>query len=103
MHEKEIGNLTGLPPNGAAKLRSCKQIAELHARSMEEGIPLLARMEVGMHYFMCKMCRRFRRDMSILGRVVRDFDSETGVAADEALSPESRQRINAEINRHIDA
>ena len=80
-------------------MRSCKEIAELHARSAQESIPLFAQMELKLHHFICKMCRGFLRDMSIISRVVCDFDSETGVSADESLSPESRERIKAELRR----
>lgn len=82
-------------------MRSCKEIAELHARAAEERIPLMARLELTMHHWMCKMCRGFLRDMSLIQRVVRDFDSETGVSAEEKLSPESRERIQAEIQRQM--
>lgn len=83
-------------------MRSCKEIAELHARASEKKIPLRARLELTMHHWMCKMCRGFLRDMSLIRRVLRDFDSETGVSADEKLSPESRERIRAEIERQMD-
>lgn len=84
-------------------MRSCKEIAELFAKSHEEQIPLIARMELKFHHLMCKMCRGLLRDMSLIRRVVRDFDSETGVSAEETLSPESRERIKAEIRRQTDS
>jgi len=80
---------------------TCKQVTELASREMDEHVPLLDRLGLKMHLAMCRNCRRFTVQLKEMRRL---FRLETG-ADDDAmgLTDEARRRIEAELQKKLDA
>lgn len=79
---------------------TCKETSMLASRAMDERLPFADRMALRMHLAICRNCARFNQQLQEMRRL---FQAETG--ADEAiapgLTPEARQRIEAEMQKKL--
>ncbi len=81
---------------------SCKDVTRLLSDAREGGsLPLMTRMSLGMHVFMCKLCARYKKQINFLGEVFH-FHAEAEVEDMEAadsnrLPPDARERIRKAI------
>lgn len=80
---------------------TCREATELASREMDERLHLLDRLGLKMHLAICRNCRRFAVQLEEMRRL---FRLETG-ADDDALGldPDARRRIEAELQKRLDA
>ena len=80
---------------------TCREATELASREMDERLSLLDRVGLKMHLAICKNCRRFTVQLEEMRRL---FRLETGADDDAAgLAPDARRRIEAELQKKLDA
>ncbi len=80
---------------------TCREATELASRGMDEHLPLLDRLGLKMHLAICRNCRRFAVQLEEMRRL---FRRETGADDDvEGLTDEARRRIEAELQKKLDA
>ena len=61
---------------------------------MDQILPLHERMMISLHLWMCKYCRRFKKQMLLLSKAARLVEFSTGDAESTiTLSLEARERI----------
>ena len=79
---------------------NCKEVSILVSESLDHKLPLGKRVNLWIHLFMCRLCRRFRKDIKYLEKITRRFAREAEHdAADSTigLSDESRERMKRMI------
>lgn len=82
---------------------TCREATELASQKMDESLPLIDRLALQMHLAICKNCRRFAVQLEEMRRL---FRLETGADADDdavGLDPDARRRIEAELQKRLDA
>jgi hypothetical protein len=52
---------------------NCKEVTELCSQEMERALGLRERMSLGAHLMMCSGCSNFRRQMSALREISREY------------------------------
>lgn len=52
---------------------NCKEVTELCSQEMERPLGLRERMSLGAHLMMCSGCTNFRRQMSALRKISREY------------------------------
>jgi len=73
---------------------NCKQAAALISLRLEGELPLRERLLLGLHLCVCKLCRRFQRQLLFLRRVMRPYARHhVNEVAAPSLSDEARERI----------
>ena len=74
----------------------CREVSKLVSESMERQLPLRQRMELWMHFTLCRLCAGFARQVRLLRRAAQQ-DPELLVgdrsAPEATLSPAARERI----------
>jgi len=78
----------------------CRDAARLLSESMDRRLPLPERVGLRIHLVLCRLCRRYGRQLVFLRRLVDAFstitETPTTPAASE-LSPEARGRIRERL------
>ena len=73
-------------------LTSCKEAAKALAEALEHDLPLYRRFALAFHMLICSACRRYRRQVVGLNRLVRRYVREpTGPVLN--LDAATRQRL----------
>jgi predicted anti-sigma-YlaC factor YlaD len=61
---------------------NCKEVTELCSQELERTLGLGERISLGAHLMMCSGCSNFRRQMSALRKIARDYaDGRAATAA----------------------
>ena len=76
-------------------MRNCKQIIELSSQKLETQLPLLTGLEMKFHLLMCKTCRRYGRQLSVIQRALTAMDNKSST---KHLSTKARQRISRKLS-----
>ena len=76
-------------------MRNCKQIIELTSQKMDTQLPLLTRLEMKIHLLMCKTCRRYGRQLSVMQKALTTMDNKSST---EHLSAAAKQRISRKLS-----
>jgi predicted anti-sigma-YlaC factor YlaD len=80
---------------------TCRVATELASREMDQRLPLLDRLGLKMHLAICKNCRRFAVQLEEMRRLFRlETGAENGA---DGLTDEARRRIEAELQKKLDA
>ena len=66
---------------------SCKEISQKISLSMDDRLPMLHRLAIGMHLLMCRYCARFHRQLKVLRNLSRREDGGR-------LAPELPKRLS---------
>jgi len=74
------------------RLVSCKEAAKAAAEALEHDLPLYRRFALGFHLLICAGCRRYRRQVVGLNRLVRRYVRESNQPVVE-LDAATRQRF----------
>ncbi len=85
---------------------TCKENTELSSRAMDERLPLIERVAMALHLAICRNCARFVRQMHAMRQLIHGQSLQMEKTLDDAspgLSPESRQRIETELQKNLDA
>lgn len=78
---------------------SCERATALFPQSLDRDLTFRERLSLRMHLAMCKLCRRFARQlafMRLVGSKVRDGD-----VSDLRLDAEAKERIRRRIDRNL--
>ena len=70
----------------------CKEIIELTSQNMETSLPWYTRMEMKVHYLMCKTCHRYAKQLQFMNKALGAFDSHASTENCQ-LSSDAKQRI----------
>ena len=84
---------------------NCQEISRKVSKSMDDHLPLHERMMIAVHLWMCKYCRRFKKQMLILRNALRLTDLP-GEDEDRSLylPIEARERIKLSLREiHTDS
>jgi hypothetical protein len=76
-------------------MKSCSRAAELISQSLETPLGWRDRLALGVHLFLCGLCRRFHRQMEVVQRAGRVAEEHGGFS--EALPEAARDRIRAAL------
>jgi hypothetical protein len=79
---------------------SCRRASELISQSMDRALSRRERFALGLHLLICTYCCRFRDQLRLLRRLMREhFNSSTTepIAGEWRLSDEARARIGRAI------
>jgi len=79
---------------------TCKENTELSSRSMDERLPLADRLAMTIHLAICRNCARFMKQLHAMRRLIQ-MDTTLDDAS-PGLTPESRQRIETELQKKLD-
>ncbi len=80
-------------------LVSCRKASRLASTAIDRPLPLLKRIELRLHLAMCSACRAYRRQITLIDRLVRSKrDHDDGDMAFH-LDPEARKRISEALRR----
>lgn len=71
-------------------MRTCKQIIELSSRQLDEKLPLRTQLEMGVHFLMCRFCRRYSKQLSTMQQALVAMDTPI---ENKKLSTQAKQRI----------
>lgn len=73
---------------------NCQKVSEKVSESMDHKLPLLERMMISIHFFLCVYCKRIAKQMKFIRRAARsqgpgNLESD----APAGLSEEAKQRL----------
>jgi predicted anti-sigma-YlaC factor YlaD len=77
---------------------SCKEAARAVAEALEHQLPFHRRVALAFHLLICSACRRYRRQVIGLNRLVRRYVRESTQPVAE-LDPATRQRFVESLRR----
>jgi hypothetical protein len=82
-------------------MMSCKDAGEALSKSLDGKLGWGRRLALGLHLFVCGMCRRLRRQLRLLDRAGRQADAREDAQTDggAALSEAARERIKHALRR----
>lgn len=76
---------------------SCRKASELTSRSLDHRLSAGERISLGLHLAICRICRRYRAQITFISRAARGMFHD-GVDAPEArLSEAGRERCRRAI------
>lgn len=76
---------------------SCKQAVELVSKALDTPLIWRERMALRFHLWMCRMCRRYARQLRLLERICAALQAEDFLP-NRGLSPKARARILEQLN-----
>ncbi len=85
-------------------MRSCEEVTRLVSETLDRPLSLRLRLSISLHLFLCKYCRRFRRQVLFIREVLRHggqhLDAQD-LPVFASLSPEVRARIKQVLARPV--
>ncbi len=78
---------------------SCKKASVLISQSLERELTKPERWSLKFHLMICKYCKRFQQQISIINKTLKNFRHETEHNTELTLSDEARSRIQKAINQ----
>lgn len=80
---------------------NCKQATQLVSQSLDRKLDLSQRLGLGMHLLICHWCRNYARHLRFLHRITPAIESHIEGQQEQTLSPETKAKIAAELNRRL--
>lgn len=72
----------------------CKEIIELTSKNMDTSLPWLTRMEMKLHYLMCKTCNSYAKQLQFMHKALGALEGHTQANTENCqLSDSAKQRI----------
>ncbi len=78
----------------------CKEATQLISRSMDTSLPVVERIRLRLHLFICELCARYRRQLLLIRETLRRLDAareRPERRAGETLSEDARERIRKSL------
>ena len=74
----------------------CAEATEIASRELDEPLGRTSRIALAVHLFLCRHCRRFRRQLAIIRRIMYRIREQSSVASAprQQLSDATRNRIS---------
>ncbi len=88
-----IKTIHALSPN-------CKEAIRLQSDALDRPLPLLRRIGLRIHLFLCVWCSRYGKQIRFLRVAAQRCDHEHGAAP--ALPPKARERIKEQVKRALE-
>jgi hypothetical protein len=79
---------------------SCKRAAELCSLERDAGLTIWQRLSLWFHLLICGLCRRFRRQQSLIEGVAKDAGQEAPPDG-PGLPADARERINKALREKM--
>jgi predicted anti-sigma-YlaC factor YlaD len=82
---------------------SCKRATELVSRGLDERLSALERLRLFAHLLICSFCRRFKGQMELIQKMIRQsrgLDAESDKEA--KLSNEEKLQMLEQIRKQLD-
>jgi hypothetical protein len=76
---------------------SCKEATRLLSEALDRRLLLSERIALGFHLFICKMCRRYARQVRMLTDVLRSSIARDSGNPDARLDAAARARIRESL------
>ena len=85
-------------------MRSCKEITRLASDALDQDLPLMTRMGIRMHLWMCKYCARYVAQLEFIQWALGRWDEQLEVEAEEgeAMPDDLRQRLDELVQESAD-
>jgi hypothetical protein len=68
---------------------------------MDHKLPLVTRIRMRLHYGICVWCERYLQQIAFVKRVSRSFAEHGASSGAEAISPDAKQRLQAELAGYL--
>jgi hypothetical protein len=79
---------------------NCREVTRLVSESLDRKLSLSQRIEMRIHFLMCKLCPEAKWQMLFIREAMRRFSLENvTLDSDGLLSPEARDRINLSLRQ----
>ncbi len=75
----------------------CKHATRLISQSMERPLTRGEKISLGVHLFVCKWCRRYRRQLQLMQEMIQEFASIETTHAGTRMPESARRRIEEAI------
>ena len=75
----------------------CRHATRLISQSMERPLRRGERIALGFHLFVCKWCRRYRWQLRMMQRIIREFASIEATGSNARLPDAARRRLEKAI------
>ena len=77
---------------------NCKSVSEKVSLAMDQTLPFRERLMIMLHMWMCKYCRRFKKQLLILSKAAQFAELSSGDADQTlSLSLEAKERIKKNV------
>lgn len=76
----------------------CKEIIELTSQNMDASLPWYTRMEMSLHFLVCKTCSRYAQQLQFMTKALGALESHMPTENCQ-LSDNARQRIAKKIQQ----
>jgi hypothetical protein len=76
---------------------NCKQARRLQSEALDHRLPVLQRLGLRIHLFLCKWCRRYGAQLRFLRKAAREHRVERAEPVDQSLSASARERIKQRL------
>lgn len=80
----------------------CRDVTRLVSESMDRTLPLLIRIKLQLHYWICQACAQYRRQLLALRQATRRSASETHAQEDTQLSSAAKARLKEALRARRD-
>jgi len=72
----------------------CKEIIELTSKGMDISLPWATRMEMKLHFLMCKTCSQYAKQLQFINKALGVLEGHSHVHSENCqLSESAKQRI----------
>lgn len=82
---------------------SCKQASQLVSQSLDRPISVRERLALSFHLLICKFCRRFNRQLTMISTAVHRLTRHTEQDESLQMPPEVKRRIAESLESNYEA
>ena len=76
---------------------NCREAMRLHSRSLDEPLPVMARLGLRIHLLLCRWCRRCTHQTSFLRSACCHLEHQTETTIRHPLPEEVRNQIQTQL------
>lgn len=81
---------------------NCRESARLQSEALDRRLPLRHRLGLRIHLLLCKWCRRYGRQISLLHSAVHQHNEAAVESIPQKLSDSARERIRRNLRDRTD-
>ena len=76
---------------------TCHDMTRLISQAQDGGLPWTARWRMKLHFFLCRWCRRYRRQLGLLRHALTRLPEIGPDTPEEMLPPEAKTRMKQRL------
>lgn len=76
---------------------NCRQASRLQSEALDHRLPMLQRVGLRIHLFLCKWCRRYGKQIRFLREAAHEHPDELVEPARQKLPDGARERIKQKL------